>query len=347
MNTLKSNIDIYPCFIPVRLSDELVSKLCLNTKKIKLEADHQFNYFGMLNLYFQKFFAGNMSLQEVFSDLPIENLYLWSVAKISNDIHVKQVVNDRKKFNNALSLIKSNNSLNKASFAKYNKLLQPKRREFGYRKGNMRVGDPSKIDYAFYAPPVDKLDVLLENVFDFVKSKNISKVNIALIAMFQLIFIHPFKDGNGRVVRALTISFLEKELGVIPAYLLILYFKVINPVNYYLALNSYREGNIKEIKRFHVEAINWAYKSKKILFEFIEGYIQQTGLDKIYNYPSYLQVVVKSEPNECINQNIFKFHSKKEGKNISINTALLNVLNQFDYYLRYELRTYQQSKYKQ
>lgn len=338
---LKSDISNCPVFIPAKLSDSLVSELCVNTNSFSFEEECPFNFLNVFNLYFQKFFAGNMSLIDGFSDLPIVNLYLWSEVKMSKDVYVKQVINDIKKFNKVLAEIKSDDLINKHNLAKYNKLLQTKKCEYGFRKGEMRVGNPSKVDYAFHAPPVDMIDGLLENVFEFVKSANTSKVNLALITMFQLFFIHPFKDGNGRVVRALMISFLEKELGLIPSYLLMLYFKVINPENYYLAQKSYREGIIKELKKFNTQAIEWTNQSTKILSDLIKDYGNKVGENNIETNNEYSQIVIKIDAKAEINESHFQFHSKKAGKNIYINTALLNVLNQFDYYLRYELRKHQ------
>ena len=181
----------------------------------------------------------------------------------------------------------------------------------------------------------------MTDVFDFIHSEKTSIINTALIAMFQLAFIHPFKDGNGRVIRAFSISSLQKELGVIPSYLLVLYFKVINPTNYYSTLKSYREGDLMLIKKFHINAIEWANQSAKTLTDFIQEYTNKVGQHNIDSDSNYSQVVIKTELNHKVDESIFQFHSKKAGKNIYINTALLNVLNQFDYYLRFELRKHQ------
>ena len=103
---MKPDIDICSHYIPAKLSNDLISELCISTKALKFIIYNQSSFYDVFNLYFQKFFAGNMSLQDGFSDLPIENLYLWSEAKISKDVHVKQVINDIKKFDKVLRLIK-------------------------------------------------------------------------------------------------------------------------------------------------------------------------------------------------------------------------------------------------
>ncbi len=337
----KSKIANCPVFIPAKLSDNLASELCINTKDSKLETGNQPDFSGVFNLYFHKFFAGNMSLMDGFSDLPLENLYLWSGAKTFKDVHVKQVINDINKFDKVLGLIKSDNLINKANLAKYNKLLQPKKREFKFRKGEMRVGNPANVDYAFYAPPIADIDDLLADVFDFIHSEKVSMLNTVLIAMFQLAFIHPFVDGNGRVIRAFALLFVQKELNVIAAYLLVLFFKVINPINYYLTLKAYREGDLTTLKNFHQQAIEWTNQSIKILSSFIEEYTNKVGQLKINTDDNYSQVVIKTDSNQKIDGSVFQFHSKKAGKSIYVNTALLNALNQFDYYLRYELRKHQ------
>ena len=95
-----------PIYNPAKLSVGLVKELCISANIFKPELENQVELLRVFNLYFQKFFAGNVSLLEDFSDLPIENLYLWSEAKISKDVHVKQVINDIKKFDKVLRLIK-------------------------------------------------------------------------------------------------------------------------------------------------------------------------------------------------------------------------------------------------
>ncbi len=246
-----------------------------------------------------------------------------------------------KKFNKILGLMKSGDLINKTNLVKYNELLQPKNSQFRYRAGKMRVGNPLKVDYVFYAPPTNEIDNLLADVFEFIHSERSSRINIALIAMFQLAFIHPFVDGNGRVIRAFALSFVQKELGVISSYLLVLYFKVINPINYYLTLKAYREGDLTTLKNFHQKAIKWANQSVIVLSGFIEEYINKVGQHKIDVDNNYSQVVIKTDTNKKVDDSVFQFHRKKAGINIYINTALLSVLNQFDYYLRYELRKHQ------
>lgn len=77
----------------------------------------------------------------------------------------------------------------------------------------------------------------------------------------------------------------------------------------------------------------------------MEGYIQKIATQDLEENKIYSQVVIKQSKNDPQNpdKTIFEFHSTKGSNNIYINTALLSCLNQFDYYLRYELRSHRSS----
>jgi len=280
-------------------------------------------------------------LKDGFSDVSIEDILLWSQAKIANNPFVKQVVNDANKFDKVLKLMIKTPVLNSVKLTQYHKILQPKNKKFAPRLGMIKVGDPQLADYAFYAPPKEQVEDLLTDVFTFIQSPEINMINKALISMMQFFFIHPFNDGNGRVFRAVSLSILQQQLGLTTSYILILYFKNINVKQYYLAQKSYREGNMNPIKTFHKNAIDWTNKSALLLAGLLKEYTAKVDQQKVDQDNHYSQIVIKANQQHTPDAAIFTFHSKKGQNNIYINTPLRSCLNQFDYYLRHQLREHQ------
>lgn len=329
-----SGIKNCPVFVPELLTEDLIAELTVaNGLSLDLEIE-KFKKIEGLKVYLFKFFSGNTSLKEDVADLSIEELLLWQKAKIAKNPLIKQLSNDVKRFEKALNLIKSDETLTKESIKHCNKVLQPKNSKYGFRKKRVRVGDPDLVPYAFFSSPV--------HLLDFINSDKINNIDKALIAMMQLFFIHPFRDGNGRVVRALTISILEKEIGFIKASILVLYFKNINRKEYYLVQKAYRQGDSKAIANYHLLAVNWIEKTADVLNKSFEDYINCVGKGNFDKYMQYFQIVIKQSKYNLqkLDNSLFEYHSRKGSNDIYINTALLSCFNQFDYYLRCQLRSY-------
>ncbi len=334
-----SKIEGCPVFTPNKLNDNLIKSLSLVGSECLSEDFHNHQLGKTFEPYFCKFFAGNNSLVEDIADIPIETLYLWYDAKIAKTSQVKFIVKNAIRFNNLLQEIRNSDALTINKLIKWNKLALPKKAQYGIRRNKMLVGNPKKVSYAFYAPDKEVLIELCEDAINFVNSNKTSALNTALISMMQFFFIHPFYDANGRMFRALSIVLLQKEFGLINAFLLNLYLKNINREGYYFSQKFYRAGNLESIVNYHKRAIKWANKSALILKTLLDDYLNLTK-QKNLNDKNYSQIIVKIKNNTTqeLDTNIFKLHGTKGINAIYINTALLNVINQFDYYLRFELR---------
>ena len=335
---LISNTANCPIFIPSLLNDNLIASLAICNETNFKFTPNKHNLDNVFKLYFSKLLAGNMSLQENIADLAIENIFLWHDAKIAKNSNVKIQLNDSKRFIKGLNSFLYCKELTVNQIINFNAIFLPKNIIKGIRKGKMRVGKPQKVSYAFFAPPIEKIEKLMVDTINFIHSKKTHQIDKALISMMQFFFIHPFNDGNGRVFRALTLSLLKDQLGLINSFIMLVYFKIINQENYYLSQKEYRNGNVNEIKNFHIQAINWTNKSVTVLSDFIDEYMEKIGNDK--SNPYFSQVVVIVDKSEQLDSDLFKLQKTKGQKCIYLNTALLNVLNQFDYYLRFELRSF-------
>lgn len=69
----------------------------------------------------------------------------------------------------------------------------------------------------FSAPPPDKVPELIQDACDYVDRnwKTKSALHLAAYVLWRLLWVHPFKDGNGRVARAASYLVLSAKLGAI------------------------------------------------------------------------------------------------------------------------------------
>jgi Fic family protein len=120
------------------------------------------------------------------------------------------------------------------------KLLEAEKSGF-YRTARVVVKDASTGEVSFRPPqPVEvpfQIEHLLEWLNSFV-SKDIHAVLRAGITHYELVRIHPFIDGNGRVARALATLILFRESYDIKRFFALEEYYDKNPVDYYQALQS-------------------------------------------------------------------------------------------------------------
>ncbi len=81
-----------------------------------------------------------------------------------------------------------------------------------YRKGQVGIFKGSKV--SFVAPPAKQVSGLMENLFAFLKDKSTPWIIKACVFHYELEFIHPFEDGNGRMGRLWQQLILMKQSPV-------------------------------------------------------------------------------------------------------------------------------------
>jgi Fic family protein len=78
----------------------------------------------------------------------------------------------------------------------------------------------------FFPPPADQVEMLMQELFRYAKKKEKEPLLQLALIFAQLLGIHPFMDGNGRVARILIPLFLvQKNLIPAPWLFLSSYFK--------------------------------------------------------------------------------------------------------------------------
>lgn len=110
-----------------------------------------------------------------------------------------------------------------------------------YRKKGVGIVSGDKITHM--APPADKVPYLMENLFDYLKKSEEIDLIKSCVFHYEMEFIHPFEDGNGRMGRLWQSLILMQSLSIfefIPFESLISN----NQTEYYAALSeSDKKGN--------------------------------------------------------------------------------------------------------
>lgn len=145
-------------------------------------------------------------IKTIHSSLSIEGNIL-TEEQITAIIENKRVVGPEKdilEVLNALEVYKNINKLKPESekdFLKAHKLLLQKLiNEPGkYRKQSVGIVKGSKVEHI--APPFENVPYLMKDLFEYLKDKNELTLIKSCVFHYEMEFIHPFLDGNGRMGR--------------------------------------------------------------------------------------------------------------------------------------------------
>jgi len=145
-------------------------------------------------------------IKTIHSSLKIEGNTL-SESQITALLENKKVVGPKKDVLEVLNAISVYNTLNKykpnseASFLKAHKTLMD---GLLNKPGNYRtesVGIAKNDAVAHIAPPHKNVSFLMKNIFDYLKKDEEIALIKSCVFHYELEFIHPFTDGNGRMGR--------------------------------------------------------------------------------------------------------------------------------------------------
>ena len=158
-------------------------------------------------------------IKTIHSSLKIEGNSL-SEEQITAIVENKRVVGVKKdilEVKNAIKVydnIKSFNPFSYKSFLKAHKTLMNNLVEDPgkYRTQNVGIFKGSQI--AHLAPPAQKVPVLMDNLFKYLKKYDEITLIKSCVFHYELEFIHPFFDGNGRMGRLWQTIILMQEYAV-------------------------------------------------------------------------------------------------------------------------------------
>lgn len=145
-------------------------------------------------------------VRTVHGSLAIEGNTL-SLEQITALLEGKRVIGEKKEIQEVLNAIHANDMLPKLNPFKTADLL--KAHKFmtdglltsagRWRSGNVGIVKNGKVSHV--APQANRVDDLMSNLFKFINDEEVHLLIRSCVFHYELEFIHPFEDGNGRIGR--------------------------------------------------------------------------------------------------------------------------------------------------
>lgn len=213
-------------------------------------------------------------IKTIHSSLKIEGNTL-TEEQITAIIENKRVVGSEKdilEVLNALDVYKNISQLNpkkEKDFLHAHHLLLKKLidKPGKYRKQRVGIVKGSKVEHI--APPFDNVPFLMKDLFEYLKDKSESTLIKSCVFHYEMEFIHPFLDGNGRMGRLWQTLILMQDYPIFE----FLPFETLiskNQDDYYLALaQSDNEGKSTKFIEYMLKIIDHS------LAELVEHSVQK------------------------------------------------------------------------
>ena len=200
-------------------------------------------------------------IKTVHSSLSIEGNTL-TEDQVSAILENKRVVGPKKDIIEVINALKVYESLNSfkpyssKSFLEAHKILMSGLvdKAGSYRKQSVGIVKGKKL--AHLAPPFENVPYLMNNLFDYLKSKDELTLIKSCVFHYEMEFIHPFIDGNGRMGRLWQTLLLVQEF---PVFEFLPFETMINTtqVDYYKALStSDKSGQSTQFIEYMLDVID-------------------------------------------------------------------------------------------
>ena len=251
--------------------------LSLVDRKINIKANFQLNDFKRskygefcLNTFLNRYLAGNRSLKESRS-LSRKRLALVTSHIGYLDPEAVDLVAQMNNYENAKKIFSSTSTISIETLLDANKLVASENIKSGsIREMQNWIGGDTPNKALHVPPPPEYLDELINDWLAFVNCSSLAEEVIAIIGHNQLLSIHPFTDGNGRVARLFLHVLLEKKYGDIIHPILYRiheeYGEYINAINSTLE----EEGLSNNLHDFWNKSLLWGNNLMKKLHEILE-----------------------------------------------------------------------------
>lgn len=203
----------------------------------------------------------NNRIKTIHSSLQIEGNTL-SIDQVSALIENKRVVGPQKDVKEVLNAIDAYEQLStfdrndEKSFLKAHKLLMGGliNDNGQYRKSGVGIMKGNKLTHV--APPAKNIQFLMKDLFSYLKTSKDPALIKSSVFHYEMEFIHPFSDGNGRMGRMWQIVILMHDFPVFE-YLPFETLISKKQKEYYAALsNSDKEGHATIFIEFMLQTLN-------------------------------------------------------------------------------------------
>ena len=200
-------------------------------------------------------------IKTVHSSLSMEGNTL-TEDQVSAIVENKRVVGPQKDIIEVINALKVYESLNSfkpyssKSFLEAHKILMSGLvdKAGSYRKQSVGIVKGEKL--AHVAPPFENVPYLMNNLFEYLKSKDELTLIKSCVFHYEMEFIHPFIDGNGRMGRLWQTLLLVQEF---PVFEFLPFETLINTtqVDYYKALSvSDKSGQSTQFIEYMLDVID-------------------------------------------------------------------------------------------
>lgn len=195
-------------------------------------------------------------IKSVHSSLAIENNTL-SLEQVTDILDGKRVLGAREDIvavKNAFEAYKELDSVNPYDLSDFLRIHGIMMRELVENAGCLRSGNVGVFDkngnVVYAAPPVQIVEESIGQLFDWVKNADVQMLIKSSVFHYELEFIHPFKDGNGRMGRLWQTALLARW----------------KPVFKYVPIESVIKDNQEEYHRAIAQSTSDGKSSAFILF---------------------------------------------------------------------------------
>lgn len=241
---------------PYTITDKILNYVSDIMKKVG-----EANYFESLNRYPE--LRRKTRIKSIHSSLAIENNQL-SVFQVEDVINGKPVIGEQKDIQEVKNAYEAYEQIDKVNPYSVEDLKEIHRiltflieKDAGkFRNHGECVRDGDRI--IFVAPPENMVNILMNQLFDWMKKAKdtVNPLILSCIFHYEFVFIHPFHDGNGRIARLWQTAILahwEKAFTYLPIESMIKK----NQEEYYTVIqNCNNAGNSNEFIEFMLKIIS-------------------------------------------------------------------------------------------
>lgn len=241
---------------PYTITDKILNYVSDIMKKVG-----EANYFESLNRYPE--LRRKTRIKSIHSSLAIENNQL-SVFQVEDVINGKPVIGEQKDIQEVKNAYEAYEQIDKVNPYSVEDLKEIHRiltflieKDAGkFRNHGECVRDGDRI--IFVAPPENMVNILMNQLFDWMKKAKdtVNPLILSCIFHYEFVFIHPFHDGNGRTARLWQTAILahwEKAFTYLPIESMIKK----NQEEYYTVIqNCNNAGNSNEFIEFMLKIIS-------------------------------------------------------------------------------------------
>ena len=241
---------------PYKITNKMLNYVSDIMKKIG-----ETNYFESLNRYPE--LRRKSRIKSIHSSLAIENNQL-SLFQVEDVINGKPVIGEQKDIQEVKNAYEAYEQIDKVNPYSVEDLKEIHRiltflieKDAGkFRNHGECVRDGDRI--IFVAPPENMVNILMNQLFDWMKKAKdtVNPLILSCIFHYEFVFIHPFHDGNGRTARLWQTAILahwEKAFTYLPIESMIKK----NQEEYYTVIqNCNNAGNSNEFIEFMLKIIS-------------------------------------------------------------------------------------------